>query len=212
MFIYNDFECEICRNYDRRYPNFKENTLGFYLLIIAGVFCVIQILLFLIIYYNYIENQNKISMEKQLSLGNAVRTPVISNQNLDTMRDEILNDKNKTPTNETNQQKVSDVMNSSDYTTNDNNLKLINNNNNNNNNNNTDNDDGIVLAIENENNNDKNSRFKFIITPRENDNDFPKPFLNPLSVSLKTSQSYVDSLDGGGGGGGSGAWVWWSQY
>ena len=64
LFIYNDFECEICRKYDRRYPNFKENTFGFYLLIVASAFSIIQIILFLFIYCFYIKKENKVEKIK----------------------------------------------------------------------------------------------------------------------------------------------------
>ena len=61
--IYNDFECNICRSYARRSSNVKENTFGYYLLMIAIVFSIIQIILYCIIYYFYIDKEDKQQME-----------------------------------------------------------------------------------------------------------------------------------------------------
>ena len=54
MFVSFDFECMICRKYHRRYPNFIEGELAYYLLTIAACFSILQIILYVILYKYYV--------------------------------------------------------------------------------------------------------------------------------------------------------------
>ena len=105
LFIYFDFECEICRNYDRRFSNFKENTFGFYLLITVGVFSIIQILFYCVIYCYYIERQNKISMQKEINLPNVND---VKNENAQQSYDTNNNQGNK-PTQKKTKQNIPNI-------------------------------------------------------------------------------------------------------
>ena len=86
VFAFVEFECAICRSYDRRYPNFKEGSFGFYLLIIVALFSILQIILYLILYNYYViknENENNTGLQAQLrtehtvDTGTAVKQPIL---------------------------------------------------------------------------------------------------------------------------------------